>query len=81
MPLFDAPDKPVRGISPNLHRYIVGSTKRVDYILVTLTLFLRSHQHFEISSIGFPLLSLETEQWILDKFYIFFHCDTKKELI
>ena len=35
--------------SPNLQRHIIGTGKRSDWILVTLTLFSRSHQPFELS--------------------------------
>ena len=40
--------EPVGGFSPNLHRLIVGSVERVNKILVTLTLFSRSHKGFEM---------------------------------
>ena len=40
--------EPMGGFWPNLHRHIIGTGKRRDYILVTFTLFSRSHRHFEI---------------------------------
>ena len=42
----------VVGFSPNLHRCIVWKGKRINKILVTLTLFPRSHQHFVISNVN-----------------------------
>ena len=42
------------GFWPNLHRYIVGKRGRVDQILVTLTVFSRSHWYSEMPKIGFP---------------------------
>ena len=44
--------KQVVGFSPNLHRYIVWKGKRINKILVTLTLFPWSHQHFVISNVN-----------------------------
>ena len=36
--------KAIDGISPNLHGYIIGTSLRVDLILVTLTSFSRSQE-------------------------------------
>ena len=41
------PYEPVGGFWLHMHIYIDGKGKRVYYVLVTLTLFSRSHQHFE----------------------------------
>ena len=38
---------PISGVRPNLHIHIIGREERSDYILVTLTSFPRSYQHFE----------------------------------
>ena len=56
----------VDGFWPNLHRYIVGRRGRVDKILVTLTLFSRSHQHSEVSKIVLFAI-LQTSRGILTK--------------
>ena len=49
--------EPVDGFSPNLHRYIIVTSLRTDYILVTLTSF-KGHNHVSGISIepvdGFP---------------------------
>ena len=46
-----------------MHKYLVSRGLRDDYILVTLTLFSRSYQHFEMLNFdqkrGFHMLSLE----------------------
>ena len=42
----------VVGFSPNLHWCIVWKGKRINKILVTLTLFPWSHQHFVISKVN-----------------------------
>ena len=39
--------KPMGRFSPNLHTHIIRREERSDKILVTLTSFSRSHQHFE----------------------------------
>ena len=41
--------EPMGGFWPNLYRNIIGRGKKSDQIWVTLTLFSRSHQHFELS--------------------------------
>ena len=38
---------PMGGFWPNWHRHMIGIGEKSDYILVTLTSFSRSHQHFE----------------------------------
>ena len=40
--------EPTGGFQPNLHRHIIGMEERSAFILVILTWFSRSHQHFQI---------------------------------
>ena len=40
--------EPMGGFWPNSHRHIIRRKEKSGYILVTLTSFSRSHQHFEI---------------------------------
>ena len=68
--------EPSGGFWPNLHRNTNGTWERSDKILVTLTSFSRSHQHFECQSFTkntFLQPISWTKWWILAKLYVLYN--------